>query len=86
MITFFKILVSYLKSPNLFSVNKWWSFEDFIVNEYCQHLLDNYFMKISVQGHCSKKEKNKWHITRLLKHMEKATSKKRIYKIIQLLF
>jgi len=36
-------VVRYLQSPDSFSVLEWVSFEDFILIEYCSHLLDNYF-------------------------------------------
>jgi hypothetical protein len=56
---FLGMVLKCLQSPKLFSVNEWLNFEDFIVNEYCKHLLDKYCTENSVQGPCSKIKKTK---------------------------
>jgi hypothetical protein len=38
---FLKTIVRYLKSPESFTITEWVSFEDFIIHEYCQNLLEN---------------------------------------------
>jgi hypothetical protein len=56
---FLGMVLKCLQSPKLFSVNEWLNFEDFIINEYCKHLLDKYCTENSVQGPCSKIKKTK---------------------------
>jgi len=42
---FLKSIVRYLQSPESFTITEWVSFEDFIINEYCQNLLENILNK-----------------------------------------
>jgi hypothetical protein len=53
------MVLNCLQSPKLFSVDEWSSFEDFVINEYCKHLLDKYCTENSVQEPCSKIKKIK---------------------------
>jgi len=36
---FLQTIVKYLQSPETFTITEWVSFEDFVLDEYCQNLL-----------------------------------------------
>jgi hypothetical protein len=50
--------VRYLQSPESFTIMEWVSFEDFMLNEYCQNLLVNTLNAHSdnIQGEFNKEE------------------------------
>jgi hypothetical protein len=76
---FLGMVLKCLQSPNLFSVNEWLSVEDFIMNEYCKHLLDKYCTENSVQGPCSKIKKTKSSILIDFRYKRKKRIEKESY-------
>jgi hypothetical protein len=55
---FLQTIVKYLQSPETFTIVEWVSFEDFILNEYCQSLLTTilYMNADSIPGEFDKEE------------------------------